>query len=225
MTHPGSAGSAIIGGGREIPDSVVDYFEEALYEDEGKTLSDYYTRDVADFSRQQSVVLQGDYTLTTSASTARIFSTSGLPRYPSQGDTPSVDLRYGTGDTREIHLTHFAVQSDQTDKPDSYRLKIDTNDSDFGAAIVLEKISSGSETTLDSDSSVDVSALADETLTWQFDNWASDGTISISLLDSSGTQQGTLSATDDTFGSGGIGFQSFSESSTVPNFYWDDYRI
>jgi len=87
-----------------IPDSVVDNFEEILYEDEGNSLSDYYSGSLSDYTRDtSSPVIEGDYSLKQNGSFSVIYSTSGLPRYPGAGDTTSCYFHSnGSGVTAQV---------------------------------------------------------------------------------------------------------------------------
>ena len=58
-----------------IPDDWVDTFEEKLYEDQDKTLSDYYSGDLSNFDRQQSTVYDGSYALECTSSDSEINTT------------------------------------------------------------------------------------------------------------------------------------------------------
>ena len=82
----------------DIPDSTIDTFEDYLYDNLDKSLSDYYDEDTSEFSRQQDVVAEGEYALElTGSGGSGIISTSGLPRYVDKGETVQVWLRCPSG--------------------------------------------------------------------------------------------------------------------------------
>ena len=72
-----------------IPDGLVDNFEELLYEDEGKTISDRYAGNTAQYERNtDSPVIRGDYSLKHTGSDQNTPMVSvDLPREPVRGDT------------------------------------------------------------------------------------------------------------------------------------------
>jgi len=86
-----------------IPDSVIDNFNSALYEDQGNTLSDYYSGANSAWSRSTSNVVEGDQGLlgndATSPSVIYSQPGDGLNSYPSEGDTIGW-LVYEGGDVR-----------------------------------------------------------------------------------------------------------------------------
>jgi len=73
----------------DVPDSVVDNFEEILYEDAGKTLSDYYDDDTNEFARIQSNVIEGGYALapdTSDRGHMLMFPDDAPNAFPGRGD-------------------------------------------------------------------------------------------------------------------------------------------
>lgn len=149
-------------------------------------------------------------------------TTSGLPHYPSQGDT--FKWRVKEVSESSIIIRHpFGLQSNVSpgvqnnpDEENGYhvRLRFD-NDS-----LELAK-QDGSFSVLASDSSMTYSLS-----TWYEPevDWATDGTITVTLYDLSGTQLGQVSATDTTYTSGGIGFSSDDMGSGTET-YWEFHRI
>jgi hypothetical protein len=106
----------------DIPDSVVDHFEETLYEDQNNTLSDYYTVDDGSVvSRQQNTVFEGSYALEFTEGTT-IRADSGPNRNFSKGEIASSYLR---DDGTNIQMV-FAVSGG-----DYYALKFSPTEDQF----------------------------------------------------------------------------------------------
>ena len=195
-----------------IPDSVVDNFEEILYEDEGNTLGDYYAGDLSGFEREQSIVFEGDFSLNVVGGRDSISSTSGLPNYPGQGDTFSVwEYEVGSVNNTDAGIL-FGVQFEGSD-PDSYYTRVRPN----GDRIQLFKIENGNFTELFDKT---LHAHLEEWYQYVID-WGTDGSINITINDESGTELGSVSETDNTYTGGGIGFRASFEGET----YWDLFEI
>jgi hypothetical protein len=189
-----------------IPDSVVDNFDSQLYDDTGNTLSDYYTGDLSSASRTTEKSTSGNYSLLLDSG-GQIISTSGL-NYPSQGDTYKVDFWLPTGNTAIFTL--FGVQD-----ADNYYY---TNVQDYEQQWQLIKVENGSETSL-----VDKTgqSIPQDQLASQEIDWGSGGTIECRLYDSTDSLVSTISATDESFTSGGIGFETYKSYDR----YWDSARL
>ena len=95
-------GTVLWSAGSAIPDSVVDNFEQSLYEDQGKSLADYYNEDTGDFTRQNTVVAEGDTALRGDTDQTDLISNGSLPNTISQGDAFRVYLRIDGGDNRAV---------------------------------------------------------------------------------------------------------------------------
>jgi len=173
--------------------TVIDNFEEPLYEDEGNTLSDYYSGDVGNFDRNtNSPVYEGSYSLksTTSDTENSMYSTSGLPAYPSRGDTFQ---------TRH-HLTSTENQDVFFGGPDidnCYQLTIFDEYESFN----LYEVSSGSATAL---IELDPSVPTGEWIYTEVDY--QDPTITITLYDASNTELASDSVDDTTHTGTGFGW-------------------
>lgn len=170
-----------------------------------------YTGDTSSFDVVSTDSTDGSQSLeTTAGSTVEVLSTSGLNYYPEAGDTFQFDIKHtvqGTGITR----TMFAVQD-----TDNY-YSIDLNDNEN--SIELKKNSGGSISTIASDS---YTPSADEWHTFRVD-WGSDGSFTVTLYDSTGSEVSSFSGTDTTYTSGGIGALHFNgaDSETVR---WDNFK-
>jgi len=194
-----------------IPDSVVDNFEEALYEDQAKSLSDYYSGDLASFSRQQSIVNTGSYALEASAD-ANIGAASAPNTSPEKGDTIECYTYIDGGDDSGIAWgTDGPVSSG-----DGFELDIDSGNN----ALFLRKYSGGSQSSIASSTPTVPSS---EWLRAEI-TWATNDDITATLYDASGSQIDQLTATDPDYGNNtGISFRNGGAGSAT--VYWDDYSI
>lgn len=146
---------------------------------------------------QQSVVNNGSYALEITASAnAGISSTTGLDNYPVQDQPFKCDFRIGADGNGYRIL--FATQS-ETSLPDSYQVRFNADLDELN----LRLRSGGAGTTL-ATTAVNWANYLDNWLTAEVD-WKSDGTISVTILDSTGSSIASVSATDTTFSSGGFG--------------------
>ena len=124
-------------------------------------------------------------------------STSGLDTYPERGDEFEVHLN-NAGDGNFAAVNFFAQS--ETDDPDRYAIGL----SGVTDELTLWKSENGDLDTLDS------SAPSDTTSGWYRIEISTDSsTISADLYDEgSGAHLASVSASDSTFSSGGIGFRS-----------------
>lgn len=205
-----------------IPNSVVDHFEESLYEDQNNTLTDYYGGDTGQFTRQQTTVQEGSYALevtTPDMSFYGIADADAPNNPPVQGDTFRCWVRHSgldSGDVSDYIRILFATQSG-TVLPQGNLVRVSGDDT-----LVLEVRDSQGVTNLASES---VSVSADTWYEIEVE-WLADGSITCSLYDSGGTQIGSgISATDTTHTSGGVGFAINSNSNSGRTAYWDNYRV
>jgi hypothetical protein len=180
--------------------TVIDDFESQLYEDEGKSLSDYYGGDLSDFQRQQSTVEGGDYALEPTAGTSAILDDGG--DFPLTTDTTWEFHQYHTSGSADGGWMWMAQNESGRGSRDGYLVKIRSNNSDMTMNIV----ENGNE-----------SNLAITGITVPTDEWMrgvvehlSDGSITFTVFDSNSNQLGQLSATDTTHSSGGHGFSCYN---------------
>ena len=207
-----------------IPHNVVDNFEDAsadppgVYES-GETVADYYGGDTGAASRQTSTVAEGSTALNISTSSdgeRTISSTSGLPRYPSPGDSFAVNVRASISNT----FPRFRwATGDETQTPGGYAVMYDTGNTD--ELSIFRYDGSGNSTRL---KTVSVSENVDEWTRMEVD-WGTDGSITARLYDSSNTQLGSTNATDSTYSSGGIGFTHHTSRTGGATSYFDGVRI
>ena len=199
LTPDGSASELIGPSGQTlwetpIPDSVIDTFEEILYEDGGKTLSDYYTGDLNAFERStDSPVQQGSYSLKcTSTSESGLYSTTGLNRYPSRGDSFSAWVQPGGSD-------YAGVLFGGSDADNTYILRLVGAYNNFQ----LSRLDNGSSNLLDT-----TTAAISSGEWYQCEISFGDPTISASLTDSNGNTLDSVSADDTTYTTTGFGWLS-----------------
>jgi hypothetical protein len=194
-----------------IPDSVVDNFEDILYEDAGKTLSDFYSGDLSNFERQTTTVFNGTYALRCIANGGfyEIDSFSGLQNYPSPGDSFELRMLLDGIDDEDFRFD-FGFQ----DKDNYYSINISPNTGSYR----LEKREGGSEGALDSKS------MSFNANVWYkvTTSWGTSGSLSTTLEDESGNQLASLSANDSTFTNGGIQFKATAAGGITNDVYWDE---
>lgn len=160
-----------------------------------------YKYNTGNFTTQSTTVKEGSYALEyTATSNSHMTSYSGLNYYPQQGDTIKWN---GYLNGSNYILLYFACQSgtgDSSTRPDGYASFLDLSNSEFK----LRKRDAGTNSTLAS------SSFTFSTGEWyevKLD-WASDGTMTHTLYDSTGSTVASHSATDTTFTSGGITWQA-----------------
>lgn len=193
----------------DIPDSVVDNFEEfpdGPYE-EGESLTDYYTGDTGAASIQTATVYEGDRALEFGSSgrtTHFIYSlgTEDLPRQPQPGETIRLFVNLGASDSRPAFF--FGVQ----DADNYYAVRTHGGNNDIEIRIV----ENGSLSNLSS-SNYSPSAGWNR---WEI-TWESNGDITFEVFENpeGDTADATESANYTTFGQGEIGFQSSSNTDYI----------
>lgn len=180
---------------------VIDDFEDG-------DLSEYPSS--SSFSVDQSIVHDGSYALSVS-SAGNLSSTSGLANYPSQGDTFTF-WYYPEGQFSDFGFV-FAAQSEVGDADGSENIpgyyaffslyngniQIDEVGTDF-AVLTL---ASGS------------ASLSSNNWYKGEVHWATNGEITFTVYDSSGNQLQSITATSDTYSSGGVGYYSWAAALTV----------
>lgn len=185
----------IISNQTAIPDTLVDNFEEILYEDQNLTLSDRYSVDEGAFARQQTTVKEGSYALQcTASSTSRIQTTDFTVsdghtyRYYTQLGGGNAGVLWGVPDSTTFSGYYTEAQPDE---------------------IGIYRIDSGSFTGLANPSDT---IPTSEFLEHEF-QWGSNGDLKLVVFNSSGTQiADTTTVNDTTYSSGGIGFRVFGPS-------------
>lgn len=141
-----------------------------------------------------------------------IASTSGLQGYPDQGDT--LDFRYYSSNSGDTVYYYFGFQDSNNFYKAAHR-----SDS-LGHRLVVND--AGSATELASNGSA--SFPTGEWVRHKID-WATDGTITCTLYDSTGTQISQISATDTTFADGGVGYGHDNHNSNSTTMQFDFNRV
>jgi len=194
-------------GASVIPDSVIDHFEESLYEDQNLTLSDRYGGDNLQFSRQQTTVYEGSYALEASSSQTLYFIADTDNETLQQGDAFGAFLRNS--------MTYvFAAQSESgAGSLSGYYGELDAAQGGWKAF----RLDSGSTTPLfDRSLSLSSSKWYDHRLV----DWQTDGTMEFELVDPSNSSVlDSVSVTDDTYSSGGYGWGTYDGG------FGDNYRL
>lgn len=185
---------------------------EAIIDDfERGDLSPYTDNSTGDGVAEvvQSPVKQGSHALRLyeGVDEVEIISMSGLPNYPSQGDTFEYYYRY---DNQAIGAFHFGVQS--TSFNDKYAIRARGDKDEF-------VLFGGNDSERKS-----VSLSTNEWYRIEVD-WQTDGTITATLYDKTETQISQVSITDSTYSSGGIAFDGFTGTSSTDGWFFDDVKI
>lgn len=206
-----------------LPDSVVDNFEEVLYEDQGNSLGDYYTEvedvSLSEWSRETTNPFEGDYSLKfedgRSNTTSKIIAVPAPNTAPQPGDTIVARMYTDSlGDLFDSQSLLFGVESSDTYFEGNIRVGLDDG--------VLSARVNDSRT-----DSYEISASmnTDEWYTFVVD-WGTDGTVSFDLEDSSGTVIESGSVSESNISGEGIGFGSrqapFSDTTRL---YYDGVEI
>jgi len=199
-------------GASVIPDSVVDNYEQVLYEDQDKTLSDYYNEDLSAATRQTSTVLKGDFTLELSVpgdnGSAAIYSISGLPRYPSRGDDLSLRVSYDDNVSQINFQFVFGDASSQYGT--GYSVVTDTDNDEM----IIRKRNSSSFTNIE-----EASQTVSSNTEYIYDVSFGSPTITFTLRDSEGNSLNSISVDDDEFDSGGIRLATFNRNNDGSAFF------
>lgn len=168
---------------------------------------------------QQTVVCNGSYALqqdsNSDGSLCAIYST-GAGGYPAAGDTFRYCVRGASQDV--IASMFFGVQSNSGDN--AYRVDVDFSADD----LAIYDIDGGSATLLDSATAgtAPINEWNEVEVTW-----SSDGSFTAELFDENDSSLATVSTTDTSYQSGGIGWgtrAAVGVSSTVTGYY-DYLRI
>jgi hypothetical protein len=195
--------------GSAIPDSVVDNFEEILYEDQNLTLSDRYGGDLSNFERQTTTVSEGSYALESQATDAQ--SIAQTDRTISAPVTFEFDFyRQGTSDNFEWVL-YFAQNNSSHGANSGYIIWPYRSNN----VLRISRLDNGI-----------LNGLNDTTITYPANEWGSvevdhdsNGNITATAYDAGDTQLGQVSTQDTTYSSGGTGYRS---GPTVA--YHDNFR-
>lgn len=167
-----------------------------------------YQYDTGSFSVQNTVVKEGSLALRIDNGTNQHISSfpgDGLPYYPEAGDT----FRWWGRTSVSEHwiLLYFGSQKGTggpDDRPDGYATFLNFANSEF----ILRKRESNTNYKL-------ASTPFNYSLDTWYDveiQWGTDGTIVLRLLDSNGNELASVSATDTTFTSGGITWQTEAQA-------------
>lgn len=140
----------------------------------------------------------------------QIFSTSGLPNYPAQGDV--FEVRIFHEGQRGGNGVRWGVQ----DADNFYEVQL----AEPNTAIKFKVNSGGSKTTLDSQ---DVNWPVGEWLKVRVE-WGSTGDTTVKVYDASGNKIAELQGNDTTFSNGGIGLMGYYYNG-VGNRYFDQFEL
>jgi len=207
-----------------IPDSVIDNFEEVIYEDQGRSLGDVYVGETSQFSRQQSTVSAGSWALEIgndgTADSGVITDTDEL-NYLSPGESAEWYSRgESTGGVTRGPSASFliGVQSEAGESAVSgyafdirYRYE----------SCHIRRIDDGSGTNLYSEDN-GTTALPSQTWHRCRVDWGSDDTLRLRVWDGSETLIFDESVTDGTYSSGGVGWADQGDDRDDTGAAWVD---
>lgn len=179
--------------------TVIDDFEDT-------DLSEYdFDRGSSGASIVSSPAQSGSYSLEFAGTNVEAISTSGLNAYPSAGDTFSFWVQ-ASGGSDNLNVT-WGVQDHQN----RYYAKLKPSSSSL--ALFTYKSANGDQKDYTSDLS-----LSQDTWYKIEVNWATDGSQTVTLYDTSGSQLAQLTMADATWSSGGIGYDAYLSSGQTAYF-------
>lgn len=195
----------IVEGDALISKLLIDSFEDGDHAEYTDTSGDYYVVKDSTVAKHDSYYL--DFAEAGQHSGAGLVSTSGLPRYPSPGNTfeSHSQLIYSA----DFAGIQFACQTESDTFPDGYRCQVDGEQDRI--EIIKHTGGGGTFSTLNS-SAMNVSNYTNEWLRHKV-FWDTNGDIVYTVYDSSGSQITQTSANDTTYTSGGFGYASETNSS------------
>lgn len=212
-----------------VAETLIDSFEDGDLSEYSQSGGNWEVEDesnAATNAKDGSKLLKGD----PGGDTANeaLYSTSGLNTYPSPGDTFKGWARTGddtSEDDEQGPFVYFAVASGAPRSGGrGYQAGITNSGSSLDDTTIKRMDTDGSVTTLASDTSHSYSMS-----TWyEFEvDWATDGTITFTTYNESGTQLNSVSATDTNYSDGGFGVEHGSGSATsgFSTAYWDYWRV
>jgi hypothetical protein len=170
---------------------------------------------VVDESTVAPSAQDGSKVLEAAGANVLIESTSGLNSYHNKGETARAWFYFT--DSQNIATYHYAVTTAGGTRGDQYYATLDVPDD----RLALTKVEGGSTFT----TSADTTDVTYSTGSWyQLEvDWASDDTHTLKILDDTGSQVGsTITATDGTHGSGGVGVGNFDGGGST--YYVDHAR-
>lgn len=185
-----------------LSNNVIENFEEVLYEDQNKTLSDYYSGSLSQFNRSMEWSKEGGYSLeaVTDGSWVTIVSNGNLNRTPQRGDIFEFYFKPDTANPAELSFA---------DNGSGNKYIISTNLYNGEFAIAKDNNDNLLDSVSHSWNRGDVYRIKVE-----FGN-----TITASLEDNNGNLLETVSATDSDYDAGEISFKINGSSSGDRHFY------
>lgn len=201
-----------------IYDNVIDNFEKKLYEDKGKTVEDYYSGDLSGINRIKDSVLEGNYALRFSFHGGGNFYALDSPNKSfKQGDTARWNYKHdgNVGDIGPVFAPH--------NNGGNYYMVVDrtlTND------LRIFRYDNGNYTTIANNS---VKTPANQEIMGEL-FWGSDGTITFTVYNKSGTELGSVSGSDSNYSDSnadgwGWRFRSDTVSNEVSTATVDNARL
>lgn len=207
------------------PDGITQYVDHFHLLDEPQTkavvIDDFEDQDLSEYTGDTgafsftTTASQGMYALDSgqSGTGQEIVSTSGLPAYPTRGDIFQFDVR--PVDSTEVCSVFFFLE----DSNNKYWLRMEPADDELR----LRNIVSGSSSTLDSN--FDISYSIDDWNTIEVDTSdTTNNTITATVYDAGGTEQGSVTADNSDHDGTGIEIGHNGTASTARSL-WDNFSI
>jgi len=215
-----SIGSIRLGDGSEISEvrtgagdvlfsgtTVIDNFNDPLYDNQSLTLSDFYTGDLAQYNRQTSTVFEGSAALAgdTSGGRETIVGDGNLNSTLSQGETAEFYINNGGSNLRPAFL--YGVQSQSSWYGawiDAQKQQIELGIDGLGGIQASESVT------------INTGKFYRGELTWRTDN-----SHSLTVFDPTdgSTVGGPISFTDSTYTNGTNGFYNNSSGNSQTAFF------
>ena len=198
-----------------IPDSVIDHFNDTLYKNRGKSISDYYSGNLSDFIRQESTVYSGSHALECDPTDAvAITSTSGLNNYPTKGNKFQY-WSYATDNSINDTYVGFGIPSESGyDRLTGYFVTLEPT----GGQFRIRRFDDGTPETLTTESN---NPPVNEWIRYEI-YWQENNDIDVTVYDTEDNQISLLSTNDNNYQGNGIGFVSVNNDNPV---YWDNIKL
>lgn len=157
-------------------------------------------------------VYNGRRGLKISGQNTEMISTSGLENYPSAGDSFACYFM-PTGGADNFNIS-WGVQG----HGDRYYIKVKPE----SERMYLFKYQNGQGETLNS---AHLSPMSQDTWYWLEVTWGTDGTQTVEIYDLEDNTLGTVTGTDSTWTSGGIGFDGYFANTSGTGVYIDHFTV
>lgn len=200
----------------EIPNSIIENFDEIMYENQSRSLSDIYGGDTEQFNRSKTVSQDGSYALSgTGVNQDKYISDTDDLNHPEQGDIFEYYSRVNNTNWHSGML--FATQSESS-PTDCYMVWMNWGTS----TLRIERLSSdGTKTPVGTNTNVNVSS--GEWYRFEIE-WNLNGEINVTLNRMKNGSTWSASGTDNSYKNGGVGWY-FRDGNLNTTYYLDGARF